>query len=652
MFSDLLSSPAGPRVIALTGIGGIGKSSLLHAWERHARDRGFFWVRVDGRDLLPSPAAFEAAVFPPNDGGFCCADGRVIAVDAFEQLLPLEGWLRDRFLPRLAADTIVILAGRWTPDAHWRAEPGIARMLVECRLDALASADAHDYLERRGVPVACRAPVQRFARGFPLALALAADWIERNPEADFSPEADPELIHPMVEWLLEDIGDDRRRHALEAGALVQYVTEPLLATMLELPDAAETFDWLARQHHVELHPQGLAVHDLVREPVVRELRWRDLRRYRDLVRRACGHYLEGVEGVSAEKGAAAVANCLYALREEPYVKHHFQPGNMEYYIDASRDDELPLLADMVAAFEGRDAASRFMQWVHEAPDSVVVVRDRELEVRGLVLGLRFDAGDIDTGRESDDPGIAAFCRYIHDHAPLRGDRIAMFMRFALARDTFQEGSPVWSHIATYGNGLYFTPGLAFFALAADTSHDWWGTGEHADSPLIPGTEFESGGRQFMLLAHDMRSEPPLEWARNCVDRILGEDPTSAGASSRPRILERSEFEQAVLHVLRHFHDDEALRKSVLHDSLLVNRDTADSEFLRRLLTDTSRETLDDGTPRSLHRILAAAYFDPAVQKQIAAAEALSVSERTFRRWLRQAERQLIEQLWQRETRWG
>ena len=35
-----------------------------------------------------------------------------------------EGWLRERFLPRLPDDVLVVLAGRTPPDVEWRVDPG------------------------------------------------------------------------------------------------------------------------------------------------------------------------------------------------------------------------------------------------------------------------------------------------------------------------------------------------------------------------------------------------------------------------------------------------------------------------------------------------------------------------------------------------
>lgn len=652
LFDDLLADFGGPCVLAVTGVGGIGKSTLVHAWERRARGTGVDWVGLDGNTLMPNPTAFQARIPERFHTGPAEGSARVIAVDAFEKLLPLEGWLRRHFLPQLPPGTILILAGRWTPGVAWRADPGIARTLTELNLEALAVEEASDYLERREIPEAYRATIEDFARGHPLTLALAADRIERDPDSGFSVESSPDLIHALVDWLLDDVARDRRRPLLEACALVRHMTEPLLAAMLETTKTSEAFDWLAQQHYMALQPQGLAMHDLVREPIARELRWRDPVRYRTMARRACHHYIDEIDSGSVESGVAAIAACLYVMRLEPFVQHHFSPDNVEYFIDTCRAGELPRLAEMVAAYEGTEAAERFLRHAHEDPASVIVVRDRALEPRGVSLVLTFDAEGIAAGRDDDDPGIAAFCRYVHDHAPPRGDRTVKFMRFAIDRDTFQGDSPVYTHLATYSNGLYCTPGLSFFASAADTAYDWWGTGEFGDVPLIPGTEFESGGRRFMLMAHDMRSESPVQWARNSVDRILGERPPASGTASPRRLLSRSEFEDAVHDALRHFHDDEALRKSLLHESLLMSARATDPESLRELLAETSREILDDGTSRSAYRVLVSAHFDRAAHKQSAAADALSMSERTFRRRLRQAEAQLVERLWQRETRRG
>ena len=45
-------------------------------------------------------------------------------LDAAERLQPVEGWLREDFLPALPAETRVIIAGRRPPDATWRFDPG------------------------------------------------------------------------------------------------------------------------------------------------------------------------------------------------------------------------------------------------------------------------------------------------------------------------------------------------------------------------------------------------------------------------------------------------------------------------------------------------------------------------------------------------
>lgn len=646
-FDALLAAHEGARLVAITGIGGIGKSSLLAAFRRRAEAAGVSWVHVDGRSLAPSPAGFEAAVGSPAAGAPC-----VLAIDSFEHLLPLEGWLREQYVPRLPTGTILILAGRWAPGAAWRADPGIAGMLVECALDALASADVTAYLERRGLPRTRRDAVARFARGHPLALALAADRVERDPgAAPFSSEAAPDLVHALAQWLLADVADESWRRTLEAAALVQRVTQPLLAAMLGTGDAREPFAWLAGQHFVELHAEGVVMHDLVRETIAAEVRWRDREHYKTLVHRACEHYLAGVEHGQPERLQAAIGSIFYTLRQEPHMRRHFQLDPGQHYLDSVQAGELPGLAAIVETFEGPEAAQRFQAWAEAAPARVAVVRDRAARPAGVALTLELDAEDLDAAHESPDPGVAAFAAHLSRRAPLRVDGRAMLMRFGLARDTFQAHGPVWSQIATYGNGLCLTPGLSVFAIAVDAELDWTGTAENADSPVLPETAFVSGGRRMMLMIHDMRSGPPLVWARNCIDRILGEAPP-AGTDSPPPLLRRDGFGAAVLEALQQFHDDDTLRASPLRDACLVERRPAAPDTLRGLLERASREALDDGTARSPHRVLAAAYFDPAAPKRIAAAEALCMSERTFRRRLRRAEQALVEHLWQLESRWG
>ena len=65
-FDELLAGDA-VKVVHVSGLGGIGKSSLLRTVARRATDAGYAILWIDGRDLPPFPNAVETALEPVHD---------------------------------------------------------------------------------------------------------------------------------------------------------------------------------------------------------------------------------------------------------------------------------------------------------------------------------------------------------------------------------------------------------------------------------------------------------------------------------------------------------------------------------------------------------------------------------------------------------
>jgi hypothetical protein len=106
-------------VLHVHGPGGVGKTALLRAFADEARIAGAATVTLDARHFEPSPPGFTAAVRGAggleNDedlGVGFAAQGRrtVVLVDTYEMAALLDDWLRERFLPELPADAVVVLA--------------------------------------------------------------------------------------------------------------------------------------------------------------------------------------------------------------------------------------------------------------------------------------------------------------------------------------------------------------------------------------------------------------------------------------------------------------------------------------------------------------------------------------------------------------
>jgi hypothetical protein len=146
-------------LLLLHGPGGVGKTALLHRFRGLAERAGLPVVRVDGRDVQATPNGFRSALAealdvpdPPGDSaGVLGAAGRaVLLVDTYESLTPIDGWLRDEFLPRLPDRVLVVVAGRQPPAAAWRTDPGWRDLVRVIALSNLDAGEATGYLRTMG----------------------------------------------------------------------------------------------------------------------------------------------------------------------------------------------------------------------------------------------------------------------------------------------------------------------------------------------------------------------------------------------------------------------------------------------------------------------------------------------------------------------
>lgn len=648
-FSDLLATERVPCVVYVHGPGGIGKSSLLEAFRTCAHEQGFAFDCLDARLLPALPGAVQQAVdqvlAEPGGGDSV----RILAIDHIERLASLDGWLRVELLPSLPAGIVLVLAGRNRPDAQWHADPGLSELLIDIELEPLESEAVSEYLQLRNVREHHRTVVRDFARGHPLALALAVDQVTREPDKSFDVAGSPDLIRHLVDWLLGDVDEQLRLDTLAACATVRVLDEPLLTAMLQQNEVREEFNWLAEQHFIDRQMNGLMIHDLVRDVIVHELRGRNIEHHHALIRHAAAHMLDGLEGAGQSTALQAIGETIYTLRHEPHVKRQFPFGDVQCYPDSATTAEIPALKAEVAQLEGDESAAWFEYWLGQEGTELLVLRDRSRQPCALGVNLLFDALDLAAG--SDDPCVQALFRYLGRHAPLRGEEQVMLTRFMFAHGTHQARTPVWAELAAQLNGLMFTPGIVLLGWASDLSHDWSHISDTADAWILPDTNYEIGGRTYGITAHDLRREPRLQWAHNCVERILSDGDAPELQPTDVVLLGREAFEEAVVEALHGFHDDSILAQSPLLDSPMLRRYSSrpDPDSLRSLIQATSARRLSvSPQPCSLHEALEQVYFVPT-SKHRAAAESVYVSERTLRRRLRQAESRLVEVLWQFET---
>jgi AAA ATPase-like protein len=181
-----LLEPGGPVVAYVHGLAGVGKTTLLHAFASDARAAGFATVEIDGHVTYSTRGAFLAALTgspsddaPALDAVVASLEGpRLLVVDTFELLAPVDEWVCRTLIPALPEHVRVVIAGRDAPAAHWRS---YGRLLSTVPLVNLRPKDAVALLREQGIDAVTAPRINSIARGHPLSLQLAAGALRDRP---------------------------------------------------------------------------------------------------------------------------------------------------------------------------------------------------------------------------------------------------------------------------------------------------------------------------------------------------------------------------------------------------------------------------------------------------------------------------------------
>lgn len=650
-FGQILDGRSTTRLLVISGAGGIGKSELAGQLQALALRRGAPLACIDAQQLQElSPNALQSVIAEstaPLDPRACL---NLLCIDNVERMAAMQDWLRRRLPTLLPAATLVVLVGRWQPPVHWRADPALACTMEHWPLAPLSRDQMEAYLQQRELAAAQRAAVCEFAQGHPLVMALAANHLRRTGESSFRPEQSGELIQYLVDWLFSNVDHSSYREGLEVAASLQFVNEPVLQAVLPDADVKQLYRWLAEEPYMAHGQWGLTMHELVRIVIVENLRRRNIPRHHRLIRRAIDYYFADLEALEPEYLRHALGEVGFALRWEPYMRQYYDfSAPQTHYLDRARSDEKHRLADIVEVEEGADARKHFLYWWDKTFMPPEVVRDTKGKAVGVVLFLVFDETDLKV--EHSDPVVKHYTQFLEDYVPLGGNDRALLLRFGMISGSYQKTSPAFTQVAMKTNNLIFSPGLVHIGAVCDRLKGWDSSAYYASFQALPGSRLSTERRQLELRGFDLRAEPPLVWVRNVVDRTLGtvgEDKDSRATAT----FNRYEFFDATLEAMRHFNDYQALSNNPLLRSHLMQQFVKNRppgvEDLRRLIAQAVRSLNKTHPHKHLTSIIEQSYFKDE-GKQITAANALNISESTFRRRLRKAEREVVERLWAREV---
>lgn len=643
------------HLLYVHGPAGTGKSTLLAELAALCVEHGCEPVRLDGGHLSPVVDSFLDSLSrelnvdqgeSPVSHLWSRARKRrhVLLIDTYEAISALDDWLRETFLPQLPEDTLTVIAGRHPLPMPWRTDAGWSKLVRVESLDNLPADEAEEFLSMRGVPSDQYETIIRFTQGHPLALSLIADVFAQQPDFQFAPERALDVIQELINRLIEGAPGPLHRQAVRVAALTRVTTEELLAATVSEADAQTLFEWLKNMSFADVSYRGLVLHDLAREAIATDFRWRSPRSYEQTRRQISDYYGSLLQSGSPRQQEESLKDYLFLHRDREAVRLFLesgpQPASHQLAVADASADEHETIVEMVLSNEGEASAAIARHWLERQPDGAVLFKDSTGEIAGFMMIL-----NVHDVQESDlriDPGVRAAYKHLEQAVPLQSGEAATFVRFWMTKGEYQSVSSTQAtlfrsivrHCLTVSN-LAFT-----FLCCADI--DFWG-------PLLgrslfvrlPEADFRVGDNQFGMLGHDWRPLPPRTWLALWAEgrRVAALSAAAAkqrhGGKHGAVTMTRAELRTALREFLREWHNEDQLGDTPLLKMKIVRSAAGGDErakciaALKTLLSD-----MIDGFNRSprrqrLYRALYYTYIEPRGSQEMTA-EFLDLPYSTYR----------------------
>ncbi|MCX4993600.1 ATP-binding protein [Streptomyces sp. NBC_00568] len=625
----------------LHGPGGIGKSTLLRRFVRESRQAGREVIEVDGRTVPPTPEGFLEAA-----GKAVSTPDVVLLVDTFERCQGLEGWLWERFLPRLPVGAIVVVAGRLAPDPRLISDPGWDGLLQVTSLRNLIPRDAAAFLATRGVPLHTHEQLLSFTGGNPLALTLAAALSMKDATTTTNWKPSQDAISTMLPQLIGDTPSLRHRKALEICAHAHVTSESLLRALMT-DDAPELFAWLRAQPFVETTAAGVFPHDAVREALEADLRWRDPEGFAAMHEQMRHYFLAQLRAAPKTKMLRATGALIYLYRADRRMSEFNDWREVGQVEEQTYDPTMrEKILELAVAAEGEQSASIAAYWLDRQPEAFHVYRStRTAEVVAFFAWLRLEQPE---GTDID-PIVSAAWRHARAAGPPRPGEHLGLARFSVYPEAYQLPSAPMTHMQWRATGeMIRADRLAWSHVVMRDNGNW--NSHLGDINMVPVDETpEVAGHRYALFCHDWRAQPADPWLQEKTAAMLAGssmEQAPVSGSGEVVVLSRPEFDVAVREALRTLRDTEALSNNPLTRSRIVLESDRD---LSQILEQAAETLRNERGGEKRHRAVTVTHFRGSPTQE-AAAERLGLPYSTYRRHLASAIERISDLLWHHELR--
>ena len=665
IFEDLLSDAQSTHIVLhIHGPGGVGKTTLLRQFVGLCGKAGVVSHTIDARNLQPTPVSFQNGLLIATQSETVEAalekltqtPKNVLFVDTFEAIQPLDGWIRDRFIPQLPENTLVVILGRKRPSSGWRSF-GWQSLARAVPLRNLGDQDSYKYLSAQDVPVENHSEIVRLTHGFPLALCLVADTFTHHGRLQLAGLASPDVLGVLLDRFLEGVTSSEHRDLLDLCVLVRTTTEALIASVFGSENSRDLFEWLRGLSFVEETSSGLMPHDLARDTIAAEIRWRNPDHFSELHHKARSYYADRLDRASGPTQQAILFDYIYLHRDSPMMQPFFDwNSSPNAFVDSARPEDEEQIVSLVTSNEGPDSGRIARYWFHKQPGSFLVVRDSHSEsgIVGLLGKVRLDLVE---PNDHTDPAISSALA-TQDFARLRPGDVGIHFRFWMAAEGYQSVGATQSllFIAIVQHN-FAVPSLGITILSFAQPDFWAPMFDYALHRRVTDADFSVGGISYGVFAMDWRAIPPKKW----LDLLSEQEAPIKQKAVGPRranellVLSKESFDRSVHDVLKSFSNLNRLSESPLLESrLIVDRiaGSADSrtkiEALRSVIIESAKSLNSSSKDAKLFQALDLGFLRPK-KSQEHAAELLDISIASFRRHLKQGTERLTGILWQLET---
>jgi hypothetical protein len=423
-------------------------------------------------------------------------------------------------------------------------------------------------------------------------------------------------------------------------------------------DAHTLFEWLRQLPFIEEGPFGLFPHDLAREVLDADWRWRNPESFRRLTHRLFAALYGTFVQAHGMEQQRIWFYLLYLCRHSPLYRPYYEWSALgSAYAEVASARDYPTILTLIARHLGEDSAKIAAYWLERQPQAFRVFRYVDGDVFGFITHLLLrqpSPEDI-----AMDPAMQSVADFIARHGPLRQDEEILFARFWMNSEGFQGVSPglnlaainttidFITHPRLAWNFINFTdPEFIEFIEPHFTAVHFWRS---------PEADYIVDGHRFGVFAHDWRVEPAMDWLR--VKASLAADPnlttpqpTAFSHAPSLLVLSRPEFADAVRRALRDYtHSNELAANPLMQSRLVadVARQDASPAALRALILEAVASLAANPKEIKFHRAIWHTYIEPAPTQE-RAAELLGLPFNTYRYHLTNGIERITDWLWQRE----